>query len=127
MAAGFLVRTCALVHADGRTRTVGVLTDADGLVASGFASIEGKAGETFLDPVVALEPLSAFLGAMLGDEPGAALVPWLASHLGDTYAQETAGPITIATYTPSADDHSTLTVEVANDDYLTAPGTPGPS
>jgi hypothetical protein len=127
IADGFLVRTCALLDPDGRTRTIGVVTDADGLVANGFASISGAAGEAFLDPVVALEPLSAFLGAMLGDEPGAALVPWLAGHLGDTYAQTTAGPITVATYTPGPDDHSTLTVEVANDDYLSAPGALAPS
>jgi hypothetical protein len=127
LAEGFRVRTCTLIDPDGRTRTVGIVTDTDGLVANGFASISGAAGEAILDPAVVLEPLSAFLGAMLGDEPGAALVPWLAGHLGDTYAQTMAGAITVATYTPAPDDHSTLTVEVANDDYLSAPGALGPS
>jgi hypothetical protein len=128
IAAGFRVRTCTLVDPDGRTRTIGVVTDAAGLVANGFASISGAPDdEAFLDPTVALELLSAFLGAMLGAEPGAKLVPWLAGHLGDTYAQTTAGPITVGTYIPGPDDHSTLTVEVGNDAYLNAPGTPGPS
>jgi hypothetical protein len=125
--AGFGAQTCTLRDPDGRTRTIGIVTDPDGLVANGFASITGTAGEELLDPTVALEPLSAFLGAMLGAEPGAELVPWLAGRLGDTYAQTVAGPITVAAYTPSADDHSTLTVEVGNDEYLNAPGTPAPS
>lgn len=118
---GFTVQTCTLLDPDGRTRTIGVVTDPDGLVANGFASIEGTLDETFLEPTAALEPLSAFLGAMLGEERGADLVPWLAGHLGDTYAETTAGPITVATYTPTPEDHSTLTVEVGNDVYLDAP------
>ena len=118
---GFTVQACTLLDPDGRTRTIGVVTDVDGLVANGFASIKGTSDETFLEPTVALEPLSAFLGAMLGDVSGTDLVPWLAGHLGDAYAETTAGPITVATYTPTADDHSTLTVEVGNDEYLDAP------
>lgn len=127
IAEGFRVRTCTLVDPEGRTRTIGVVIDAGGLVANGFATIKGASQETFLEPIMALEPLSAFLGAMLGEEAGTALVPWLAGHLGDSYAQTTAGPITVATYTPTSDDHSTLTVEVGNDDYLSAPGTAAPS
>jgi hypothetical protein len=118
---GFAVQTCTLLDPHGRTRTIGVVTDPDGLVANGFASIKGTSDETFLEPTAALEPLSAFLGAMLGEERGADLVPWLAGHLGDTYAETTSGPITVATYTPTAEDHSTLTVEVGNDEYLDAP------
>jgi hypothetical protein len=118
---GFDVQACTLLDPDGRTRTIGVVTDPVGLVANGFASIEGASDETFLDPTVALEPLSAFLGAMLGEAAGTDLVPWLAGHLGDEYAETTAGAITVATYTPTAEDHSTLTVEVGNDEYLDAP------
>jgi len=124
---GFTVQTCTLVDPEGRTRTIGVVIDAEGLVANGFASIEGIVDETFLEPTVAFEPLSAFLGAMLGDVPGADLVPWLAGHLGDSYAETTAGPVTVATYTPTAEDHSTLTVEVGNDEYLDAPRAQSPS
>jgi hypothetical protein len=124
---GFAVQTCTLLDPDGRTRTIGVVTDPDGLVANGFASVKGTADETFLEPTVALEPLSAFLGAMLGETAGTDLVPWLAGHLGDTYAETTSGPITVATYTPTAEDHATLTVEVGNDEYLNAPGAPTPS
>jgi hypothetical protein len=118
---GFDVRACTLLDPDGRTRTIGVVTDTGGLVANGFASIKGTSDETFLDPTVALEPLSAFLGAMLGEAAGTDLVPWLAGHLGDAYAETTAGPITVATYTPTSEDRSTLTVEVGNDEYLDAP------
>jgi hypothetical protein len=118
---GFDVQACTLLDPDGRTRTIGVVTDPDGLVANGFASIKGTSDEPFLEPTVALEPLSAFLGAMLGEAAGTDLVPWLAGHLGDAYAETTAGPITVATYTPTVDDHATLTVEVGNDEYLDAP------
>ena len=126
-AVGFTVRTCSLLDRAGRTRVIGVVTDAAGLVANGFASVAGASGETVLDPTVALDPLAAFLGAMLGEEQGAALVPWLAGHLGDAYAETTAGPITVATYTDAADQHSKLYLELANDEYLNAPGTPPPS
>jgi len=121
VADGFRVRTCTLVDPEGRIRTIGVVTDPDGLVANAFASISAAPDEDFLEPTLVLEPLSAFLGAVLGAEPGAALVPWLAGHLGDAYSQTTAGPITVATYTPGPDDHATLTVEVGNDEYLDAP------
>jgi hypothetical protein len=119
---GFAVRTCSLLDPAGRTRVVGVVTDPAGLVANGFATVAGTSSETVLDPTVALEPLAAFLGAMLGQEQGAALVPWLAAHLGDSYAQTTAGPITVATYTDAANVHSKLYLELANDEYLSAPG-----
>jgi hypothetical protein len=124
---GFDVQACTLLDPDGRTRTIGVVTDPGGLVANGFASIKGTSDETFLGPTVALEPLSAFLGAMLGEATGTDLVPWLAGHLGDEYAETTAGPITVATYTPTTEDHSTLTVEVGNDEYLHAPGASPPA
>jgi hypothetical protein len=120
-AEGFSVRMCSLLDPAGRTRQVGVVTDPAGLVANGFASVAGTSAETVLDPTIALEPLAAFLGAMLGEEQGAALVPWLAGHLGDAYAQTTAGPITVATYTDAANVHSKLYLELANDEYLNAP------
>lgn len=125
-AAGFFVRSCSLLDPDGRTREIGVVTDPAHLVANGFASIAGTGSEVFLDPAVALEPLSAFLGAMLGPEQGAALVPWLAAHLGDPYAETTLGPITAATYTEGPNLHSKLYVELGNQEYLAAPGTPTP-
>lgn len=125
-AAGFFVRTCELLDSAGRTRNVGVVTDPAGRVANGFASIAGTSTETVLDPGAALEPLGAFLGAMLGEEQGGALVPWLAAHLGDAYAQTTLGTITVATYTDAADVHSRLYLELGNDEYLAAPGAPTP-
>jgi hypothetical protein len=125
-ASGFAVRTCQVTDAAGRTHIVGLVTDPAGGLANGFASVKGKDTETILVPIDALDPLSGFLGATLGEEQGAALLPWLASHLGDTYAETTSGPIKVATYTASEDDHSTLYVEVANQSYLDAPPVASP-
>ena len=125
-AAGYTVRTCQEIDPAGRTRVIGLVTDPGGGLANGFASLKGKATETILAPVDALDPLSGFLGATLGEEQGGALLTWLASHLGDTYAETTSGPLKVATYTESADDHSTLYVEVANQAYLGAPPAASP-
>lgn len=102
------------------------MTDPDGDLAGGFASVKGKAGETMLAPIDALDPLAGFLGAMLGEDRGAALLTWLASHLGDTRAETASGPITVATHAESEADHSTLYVEVANAAYLRAAPTATP-
>jgi hypothetical protein len=119
-AAGYTVRICQTVDDAGRTRVIGLVTDPDGDLANGFASVKGTDAETILAPIDALDPLAGFLGTMLGEEQGAGLLTWLASHLGDTYAETTSGPIKVATYTESEDDHSTLYVEVANQAYLDA-------
>ena len=125
-AAGFTVRTCQETDAAGRTRVIGLVTDPSGDLANGFASLKGTATETILAPVDVLDPLSGFLGATLGEERGGALLTWLASHLGDTYAETTSGPVKVATYTESATDHSTLYVEVGNQAYLAAPPAASP-
>jgi hypothetical protein len=125
-AAGYIVRTCQTVDAAGRTRVIGLVTDPSGGLANGFASLKGTATETILAPVDALDPLSGFLGATLGEQQGGALLTWLASHLGDTYAETTSGQVKVATYTESADDHSTLYVEVGNQAYLEAPPVASP-
>jgi hypothetical protein len=57
---------------------------------------------------------------MLGAERGEALLPWLAAHLGDAYAETTDGDLKVATYI-KGDDHSTLYVELALPSYLGAP------
>jgi len=124
--AGFTFRSCEKVDDASRTRVIGLVTDPGGGLANGFASVKGKDTETILAPIDALDPLSGFLGAMLGEQQGAALLTWLASHLGDTYAETTSGPITVATYTESEEDHSTLYVEVANRAYLDAPSAESP-
>jgi hypothetical protein len=125
-AAGYLYRSCRLLDTDGRTRVVGLVTDSNDDLADAFASVQGKAGETILEPTVALDPLAAFLGATLGPNQGEALLPWLAGHLGDAYVTTRLGDLTIATYTATPDDHSKLSVEIANADYLAAPR-PSPS
>lgn len=125
-AVGYSFQTCQQVDETGRTRVVGVVTDPNGGLADGFASVHGNDSETILAPVDALDPLAGFLGAMLGEEQGAALLTWLAGHLGDTYAETTSGSIRVATYVESVDDQSTLYVEVANPAYLAAPAPSGP-
>jgi hypothetical protein len=125
-AKGFTVRTCEKTDEAGRTRTIGLVTDPAGGLANGFARVKGTNAETILAPIDALDPLSGFLGAMLGEDQGTALLPWLASHLGDTYAETKSGPVKIATYTESDTDHSTLYVEVANPAYLDAPPAESP-
>jgi hypothetical protein len=125
-AVGYSYRSCQLVDTDGRTRVVGIVTDPADDVADAYASVAGAGTETILDPAVAFEPLAAFLGATLGKSQGESLLPWLASHLGDAYVTTTIGELTVATYTPSADDHSKLYVEIANRAYLEA-AAPSPS
>jgi len=125
-AVGFFFRSCSKVDDAGRTRVIGVVTDPGGGLADGFASVHGKDAETFLAPVDALDPLAGFLGAMLGEDQGSTLLPWLAGHLGDAYGESTIGAIKVATYTEAEQDHSKLYVEVANQAYLDAPGVQAP-
>jgi hypothetical protein len=94
--------------------------------ANAYASVKGKETETILAPIDALDPLAGFLGATLGEQPGGALLTWLAAHLGDEFAETISGRIKVATYTESADDHSILYVEVANQAYLDAPAAASP-
>jgi hypothetical protein len=126
-AAGYSFRSCQLVDTDGRTRAIGIVTDAADDVADAYASVRGGASETVLEPSAVIDPFAAFLGAMLGESQGASVLPWLAGHLGDTYVTTTLGELTIATYTQSADDHSKLSVEIANAAYLAAPHPSGGS
>jgi hypothetical protein len=120
-AAGYQFESCQLVDGDGRTRTLGLVTDPSDSVADASFSVRGAEGETILDPVAVLEPFGSFLGAFLGEEQGTALLPWLAGHLGDADARTTLGELTIATYTDTPEDHAKLTVEIANRTYLGAP------
>jgi len=126
-ATGYLFRSCTLLDPEGRTRVVGLVTDPADELADAFASVRAKQGESILQPTAALDPLAAFLGATLGGVQGESLLPWLAGHLGDAYTTTSIGDLTVATYTAGPDDHSTLTVEIANAAYLAAPrpsGTP---
>jgi hypothetical protein len=120
-AIGDAFQSCQLVDSEGRTRTVGIVTDSADNVADAFMSVRGTTTEPVLDPVAVLDPFAAFLGAFLGVEEGTAQLPWLAAHLGDADSRTTAGDLTIATYTPTPDDHTKLTVEVATLAYLDPP------
>jgi hypothetical protein len=120
-AAGYEFQSCQLVDADGRTRTVGFVTDPDDNLADAFLSIRGTDAEAVLDPATVLDPFGGFLGATLGEAVGSEMLPWLAGHLGDAYETTTLGNLTLATYTESAEDHAKLTVEIATGAYLAAP------
>jgi hypothetical protein len=120
-AAGYSFRSCQSQDPKGRGLAVGLVTDSGGALADAFASVQGTASETILAPSDALDPLSAFLGATLGEDRGSALLIWLAGHLGDDYAETTSVDLKVATYTASTTDHSRLYVEVANQTYLDAP------
>lgn len=120
-AAGYTYRSCQGQDPDGRVLVVGLVTDPGGVLADAFASVQGTAPETVLAPSDALDPLSAFLGTMLGEDRGSALLMWLAGHLGDDYAETTSAGLKVATYTASETDHSRLYVEIANQSYLEAP------
>lgn len=120
-ATGYMVQTCQHLDPAGRVLTIGLVTDPGGTLGNAFASVEAVEGEPFLEPVDALDPLSGFLGAMLGSDRAAGMVEWLASHAGDAYAEISEGGLRIATFTAAEDDHSTIFVELANQAYLEAP------
>jgi hypothetical protein len=125
-AVGYTLRTCQETDTAGRTRVIGLVTDQAGALANAYASVKGNETETILAPIDALDPLAGFLGATFGEQQGGALLTWLATHLGDEFAETMSGPIKVATYTESADDRSTLYVEVANQAYLDAPAAASP-
>lgn len=120
-ATGYFFQGCQMEDASGRTLAIGLVTDPSGDLADAYASVQGAANETILEPIDALDHLSGFLGAMLGAERGTSLLEWLAGHLGDPYAETTIDVLVVATYTQSATDHSRLYLELANHDYIGAP------
>jgi hypothetical protein len=124
-AAGHEFQSCQLVDADGRTRTLGIVTDPADNVADASFTIRGADGEAVLDPAAVLDPFGAFLGAFLGEDQGTALLPWLAAHLGDAESRTTLGQLTVATYTEAPADHTTLTLEVASQAYIDSPAPSG--
>ena len=120
-AAGFFFRSCEKGDAAGRALVIGLVTDPDGRLAEGFATVTGTESETVLEPEVALPPLAGFLGATLGEDEGARAADWLTDHLGGVYEQTTLGQVTLATYNGDNDDPHVLAVELANQAYLDAP------
>jgi hypothetical protein len=120
-AAGFFFRSCEKVDAAGRGLVVGLVTDPDGRLAEGFATVTGTESETVLEPAVALPALAGFLGATLGEAEGGRAADWLTDHLGGVYEQTTLGAITLATYNGDNDNPQVLAVELANQAYLNAP------
>jgi hypothetical protein len=126
VAAGYRLVTCQLLDSAGRTRVVGLVTDAAGELGNAYAAVWGRSAETYLDPNDALDPLAAFLGTMLGETRGGDAAEWLKEHLGATFERTMVDAITVATYTGANDDPSELYVEVANAAYLAASPPPSP-
>jgi hypothetical protein len=120
-AAGHFYQGCQMEDADGQTLAVGFVTNASGDLADAYASVQAPASEPFLEPTDALDHLSGFLGAMLGEVRGTSLLEWLAGHLGDAYEQTTIDTLAVATYTQSTTDQSRLYLELADQDYINAP------
>jgi hypothetical protein len=120
-AAGWTATTCVGADDAGRPVAIGVITDEDGELGAGFATVTALPDEEVLEPTDAIDSLSGFLGAMLGEEAATEKLPWLASHLGDDYAETTAGEVTVATYAESPDDPTRIYVEVDGPAYLAAP------
>jgi hypothetical protein len=120
--AGMSQSDCVLADDAGRRRLIRLVVDADGALADGWAGISAADDDQSLAPIDALESLAGFLGAMLGEERGAAVLPWFAEHLGDEHADTEAGALRIATYTRTDDDTAWLYVEVARPDYLDLAG-----
>jgi hypothetical protein len=98
-----------------------VITDESDALGAGFATVTALPDEDLLEPTDAIDTLSGFLGAMLGEEPATELLPWLASHLGDEYAETTLEDVTVATYTESPDDSTRIYLEIDGPAYLAAP------
>ena len=120
-AAGWFVRTCQGENADGRPVAIGVITNEADALGAGFATVTALPDEDLLEPTDAIDTLSGFMAAMLGEEPATELLPWLAGHLGDEYAETTLGEVTVATYTESPDDPTRIYLEVDGPAYLAAP------
>lgn len=124
-AEGWTVQTCARTDADGRGLGVGVVMDPQGVLGDGFSSVTARHGEAILAPAAALEHLSGFLGAMLGDERATAQLPWLAGRMGNAYEETTDGDLRVATYLEPRDDPRMIWLEIAGPGYLAA-ATPTP-
>ena len=120
-AAGWSSTTCQGSDPAGRPIVIGVLTDPGGALGAGFATVTARPEEDLLEPTDALDPLSGFLGAMLGEERATDQLPWLAGHLGEEYAETTVGDVTIATYLESPDDSTRIYLEIDGPAYLAAP------
>ena len=118
---GWTVQTCEEREATGRRLSVGVVRNAEGELGDGFASVTAAKGEDFVNPVDALDHLSGFLGAMLGDTRATEQLEWLAGAIGSPYEEVTVGDLRVATYLRPSDDPRTIWLEVAGPEYLAAP------
>ena len=119
---GWTVRECRGRDDAGRELLVGLATDSSGALGDGYARVKGQKGETVIGPEEALDHLSGFLGAMVGDARATPLLEWLASHMGDEIATTIAGDVRVATYRQPAGDTRAIWLEVGLPTYPVAPG-----
>ena len=100
---------------------MGVVRDPQGTLGDGFARVTAPDGEGVISPEAALDHLSGFLGAMVGDDRATPLLPWLAGSMGNEYEETPDRDLRVATYLEPRDDTRTIWLEVAGPDYLAAP------
>ena len=125
-----LVRCLNADAATGFTTLVAVVVDPDGVTGDAFAGVVGSDGKTKPTPQQALEGLSFFLGAMLGETNGLEAGTWLANNIGEEMVQTKVNDMLVATYPGDKDKGLGYYVEVANQAFLTRPfpdGARGPS
>jgi hypothetical protein len=121
-AAGYSVVRCLSADAaTGFTTLVAVVVDPDGVTGDAFAGVVGTDGKPKPTPEQALEGLSFFLGAMLGETNGLEAGTWLASNLGEEMVQTRVNDMLVATYPGDKDKGLGYYVEVANQAFLDAP------
>jgi hypothetical protein len=121
-AEGWTVQACTKRDDAGRQLRVAVVRDSEGRLGDGFASVTAADGEDFLNPEDALDHLSGFLGAMLGEERASGLLEWLAGSMGNPREEATVEDLRVSSYLRPDDDPRTIWLEVAGPDYLAAAG-----
>ena len=118
---GWTVQQCERTDDAGQRLGIGVVTDPEGALGDGYASVTAADGEELVTPEDALDHLSGFLGAMLGDARASAVLPWLAGSMGNEYEEVGDGDLRVATFLQPRDDPRTIWLEVAGPDYLATP------
>ena len=103
------------------TTLVVVVADENSVTGNAFAGVVSTDSTTQPTAEQAIEPLSFFLGAMLGETVGMEAGIWLAANIGEEMTQTTVGDIVVATYPGDAETGLGYYVEVANKAFIDAP------
>ena len=121
VADGWTIQECSGRDGEGQRLLVGVVTDQDGALGDAYASVSGAKSGDLVGPEQAIEHLSGFLGAMIGDQRASAQLKWLAGSMGNAYEETTDADLLIATYRRPRDDRRTVWLEVAGPGYPVPP------